>query len=57
MALEWTLTFSDIKKLANTGGHERTEAEHRAPLEVAGRCGKHARETPSFHRIFEAVRA
>ncbi|WP_437927345.1 hypothetical protein WMF37_51390 [Sorangium sp. So ce291] len=43
VVLDWTLTFSDINELANTGGRERTEAEHRAPLEAAWRCGQHAR--------------
>ncbi|MGK3988821.1 hypothetical protein WME99_37595 [Sorangium sp. So ce136] len=56
-ALDWTLAFSDIKKLVNAGGRERPEARYRAPLEAAGLCGKHARETPSFYRIFEAVPA
>ncbi|MGK3968323.1 hypothetical protein WMF38_29595 [Sorangium sp. So ce118] len=56
-ALDWILAFSDINELVNTGGRERTEAEHRAPLEAAGLCGKHARGTPSCHRVFEAVRA
>ncbi|HTN83531.1 MAG TPA: hypothetical protein VL242_07590 [Sorangium sp.] len=56
-ALDWTLAFSDIKKHANTGGRERTEAEYRAPLEAARLCRQHVREAPSFHRVFDAVRA
>ncbi|WP_438006942.1 hypothetical protein WME89_51790 [Sorangium sp. So ce321] len=56
-ALDWILAFSDINKLANTGGRERTEADYRSPLEAAGLCGKHVRETPSFYRVFEAVPA
>ncbi|WP_437755721.1 hypothetical protein [Sorangium sp. So ce1389] len=55
--LDWILTFSDINELANTGGRERTEAEPRAPLEAAGLRGRHARETPSYYRVFEAVPA
>ncbi|WP_437306583.1 hypothetical protein [Sorangium sp. So ce388] len=56
-ALDWTLAFSDIKKHANTGGRERTEADHRSPLEAAELYGKHARGTPSCCRVFKAVRA
>ncbi|WP_437622473.1 hypothetical protein [Sorangium sp. So ce1151] len=41
----------------NTGGRERTEAQHHAPLEAAALCGKHVRGTPSFYRVFEAVPA
>ncbi|WP_437287981.1 methyltransferase [Sorangium sp. So ce406] len=55
--LDWILTFSDINMLVNTGGRERTEAEYRALLEAAGLCVTCVRETPSFFRVFEAVRA
>lgn len=56
-ALEWILAFSDINMLVNTGGRERTEAEYRALLEAAGLSVERVRETPSFFRVFEAVRA
>jgi hypothetical protein len=43
--------------LVNTGGRERTEAEYRALLEAAGLAVTAVRETGTFYRAFEAVRA
>jgi hypothetical protein len=55
--LEWFLTFSDLNMLVNTGGRERTEAEYKGLLERARLRVTAVRETPSFFRVFEAVRA
>jgi hypothetical protein len=54
---DWFLAFSDLNMLVNTGGRERTEAEYRALLEAAGLRVRGVRETPTFFKVFEAVRA
>jgi hypothetical protein len=54
---EWFLAFSDLNMLVNTGGRERTEGEYRVLLEAAGLRVRAVRETPTFFKVFEAVRA
>jgi len=54
---DWFLTFSDLNMLVNTGGRERTEAEYCGLVEAAKLRVLGVRETPTFYRVFEAVRA
>jgi SAM-dependent methyltransferase len=54
---DWFLAFSDLNMLVNTGGRERTEAEYVALLEAAKLRVTAVRETPTYFRVFESVRA
>ena len=54
---DWFLAFSDLNMLVNTGGRERSESEYVALLEAARLRVTAVRETRTFYRVFESVRA
>jgi predicted NBD/HSP70 family sugar kinase len=54
---DWFLAFSDLNMLVNTGGRERSEAEYVALLQAARLKVTAVRETQTFFRLFESVRA
>ena len=54
---DWFLAFSDLNMLVNTGGRERSESDYVALLEAARLRVTLVRETRTFYRVFESVKA
>jgi hypothetical protein len=54
---DWFVSFSDLNMLVATGGRERNEREYVALLEAAKLKVTAVRDTQTFYRVFESVRA
>jgi hypothetical protein len=54
---DWFISFSDLNMLVATGGRERSEREYVALLEAAKLKVTAVRDTQTFYRVFESVRA
>jgi hypothetical protein len=54
---DWFISFSDLNMLVATGGRERNQREYVALLEAASLKVAVVRDTKTFYRVFESVRA
>jgi O-methyltransferase domain/Dimerisation domain len=55
--VDWFVSFSDLNMLVATGGRERSEREYVALLEAAKLKVTAVRDTQTFYRVIESVRA